>query len=502
MTVQSEVSRVSYSGDDSTVAFSTTFYFLANADLRVIIRDVNGIETLQVTGTDYSVTGAGNANGGTVTFVSAPVVGDTVVIIRDPPLTQLTDYNDQDPFPADSHERALDKLTMLISRLAEKFARSVLLQETSTLTGLVFPNPEPGKFFRWNGKGDAIENATFAEATETFPTTASRYLRRNDEGTAYSSLSAAQSANLDAIRDMGIGSQVVFTDAANAITADHAGKTLIANRGSAISFDFDPAADLGERFWVEIKNAGAGTLTINPDGAETIDGNASETAEQDESLKVYSNGTALISVKYAQPLDSDLEAIAALSTTPFGRGLLELANQAALQAAVNVEDGADVTDETNVVAALDGATLPTATVSGSDKVLLQDADDNDELKTATAQAIADLATGGAQIATGTYTGDGSTGQAITGVGFQPKFLLIIRGSGSTPLSLDGDVAFAIDAQLSEDGRSVIWNSSGSRFDRDTDAITALGADGFTVDDDGADRSPNANGYTYTYVAIG
>lgn len=35
-----------------------------------------------------------------------------------------------------------------------------------------------------------------------------------------------------------------------------------------------------------------------------------------------------------QPLDSDLTAIAALATTSFGRGLLTLANQAALQAAV------------------------------------------------------------------------------------------------------------------------------------------------------------------------
>lgn len=37
-----------------------------------------------------------------------------------------------------------------------------------------------------------------------------------------------------------------------------------------------------------------------------------------------------------QPLDSDLTAIAALSTTPFGRGLLELANAAALRTAAGI----------------------------------------------------------------------------------------------------------------------------------------------------------------------
>lgn len=55
-----------------------------------------------------------------------------------------------------------------------------------------------------------------------------------------------------------------------------------------------------------------------------------------------------------------------------------------------IETNADVTDETNVVAALDGATLTAVTVAGTDKVLVQDADDADNLKTVTAQSIADL----------------------------------------------------------------------------------------------------------------
>lgn len=41
---------------------------------------------------------------------------------------------------------------------------------------------------------------------------------------------------------------------------------------------------------------------------------------------------------------------------------------------------------------IDGLAIPTATVSATDKVLIQDTDDNDELKTVTAQSIADLTT--------------------------------------------------------------------------------------------------------------
>ena len=60
---------------------------------------------------------------------------------------------------------------------------------------------------------------------------------------------------------------------------------------------------------------------------------------------------------------------------------------------------------TTVVSALDGATISTATVATGDKVLIQDVNDSDNLKTITAQSIADLA-GGAALSwtpTGTWT---------------------------------------------------------------------------------------------------
>lgn len=55
-----------------------------------------------------------------------------------------------------------------------------------------------------------------------------------------------------------------------------------------------------------------------------------------------------------------------------------------------IEAGADVTDETNVLASLDGATILSATVDAADLVLFQDADDTNNLKVQTAQNIANL----------------------------------------------------------------------------------------------------------------
>jgi hypothetical protein len=55
-----------------------------------------------------------------------------------------------------------------------------------------------------------------------------------------------------------------------------------------------------------------------------------------------------------------------------------------------IEASADVTDATNVASAISGASLTGVTVATDDKVLIQDTNDSDNLKTVTTQAIANL----------------------------------------------------------------------------------------------------------------
>jgi hypothetical protein len=162
MTISSQTTRVSYIGDGSTTAFSVPFYFQANADLTVYLLSASGVKTLQVLGTDYTLTGAGIASGGTCTFAAAPTAttGASILIYRDPPATQTTSYNNNDPFPAKSHENALDKLTMLIQRLKERVGRSAILSEFSTFSGLTLPDPEAGKYLKWKQDNSGLENSS------------------------------------------------------------------------------------------------------------------------------------------------------------------------------------------------------------------------------------------------------------------------------------------------------------------------------------------------------
>ena len=138
MTVSTTTTTNSYSGNGSTTAFAYTFKIFANTEMVVILRSAAGVETVQTLTTHYSVSGVGSASGGTVTFGSAPASGVTVLLKRDTTLSQGTDYVENDPFPAATHEDSLDKLTHIAQELQEEVDRSIKLSRTNTMTSTEF----------------------------------------------------------------------------------------------------------------------------------------------------------------------------------------------------------------------------------------------------------------------------------------------------------------------------------------------------------------------------
>jgi hypothetical protein len=140
MTVSSTTVKNSYSGNGSTTQFAYGFKIFADSDLIVIIRSSTGTETVKTLTTHYTVAGAGDASGGSITFTSGntPASGETVVIIREVPQTQAIDYIANDPFPAESHEEGLDRATMTTQQVQEEVDRSLKLSRTNTMTSTEF----------------------------------------------------------------------------------------------------------------------------------------------------------------------------------------------------------------------------------------------------------------------------------------------------------------------------------------------------------------------------
>ena len=160
MTVSSLTTKNSYSGNGSTSAFSYTFKIFDDDDVTVIIRtDSTGTETVKTKTTHYTVSGVGNAGGGTITFTSGniPASGETVLLLRNTPLTQATDYTPNDPFPAATHEDALDKLTLISQDTQEEIDRSIKLSRANTMTSTEFTVPaatRANKIFAFDSSGE------------------------------------------------------------------------------------------------------------------------------------------------------------------------------------------------------------------------------------------------------------------------------------------------------------------------------------------------------------
>ena len=140
MTISTTTLRNSYSGNGSTTAFAYTYPINTTSEITVIERSALGVETVKAEGTgstNYGIADNGAA-GGTITMVTAPAAGTTLIILRNTSLTQETDYVANDPFPAETHEDALDKLQMQTQELQEELDRSIKISRTNTMTSTEF----------------------------------------------------------------------------------------------------------------------------------------------------------------------------------------------------------------------------------------------------------------------------------------------------------------------------------------------------------------------------
>lgn len=158
MTVSSTVLRNDYSGNGVTTAFTGSFRILDQTHIQVLRTQIStGVATTLALTTDYTVSGVG-ASSFTVTCLTAPTSDQRLTILRDVPLTQLTDYVANDPFPAESHEQALDKLTMISQQLQEAQSRALSLSANSVGVSATLPAAESAKILGWDGSGTALAN--------------------------------------------------------------------------------------------------------------------------------------------------------------------------------------------------------------------------------------------------------------------------------------------------------------------------------------------------------
>lgn len=115
MTVAALPSVVSYVEDGATLAFPVPYRFDQGGV--IVERVFDGAVVPLTLGVDFTVAGGNTDAGGTVTRTAAST-GAILRIRRQTPLSQPMAYTTGDRFPADSHEAALDRQTMVSQDIA------------------------------------------------------------------------------------------------------------------------------------------------------------------------------------------------------------------------------------------------------------------------------------------------------------------------------------------------------------------------------------------------
>ena len=115
MKVSTTTNKVVYIGNGVATTFAIPFPFLEREHLKVW-QLLNNVQTER---TDWTV------SGGNLVFATAPANNAQIVIMREVPLTQETDYRENEVLPAETLERNFDKLTLITQQLAEESNRAV-----------------------------------------------------------------------------------------------------------------------------------------------------------------------------------------------------------------------------------------------------------------------------------------------------------------------------------------------------------------------------------------
>jgi len=146
MAVSSTDNKVTYTGNGVATDFPYAFKIFADTELVVekITISTEVIEVLTLT-TDYTVTGY------------------KLTIRRVLPMTQLTDYVENDSAPAETFEENYDRAIMITQQIQEQVDRCIKIKPYVAGVTTLIPEPQANYYLGWNNTGTALENKSSIE---------------------------------------------------------------------------------------------------------------------------------------------------------------------------------------------------------------------------------------------------------------------------------------------------------------------------------------------------
>lgn len=253
MSVATTTSKIQYTLTTGSQALSVPFYFLDNAHIKAVTVATETLPSITlVLGTDYTLIGAGNPAGGTLTTIATIgnglAAGSKVVIKRNVPITQPTSYSPNDAFPAKVHEAALDRGIMIAQQSDEQSDRALrFLEDDSTAAELPPIADRANKALGFNatggiemktvvGAGGILEDESVGES----PLQGAFRSRAQASVALMKAQSYANAKQDDRVELLGYyaagdgGDGLFYVDKDDTTTADNGGTVIVANDGTRL----------------------------------------------------------------------------------------------------------------------------------------------------------------------------------------------------------------------------------------------------------------------------
>lgn len=125
MSISNTTNVVRYTGNNTTPTYSYTFKIFDEGDLLVTSMNTSNVETVLTLTTDYTVSGEGEAAGGSITLVAGNLAtGYILTIRRVNDIIQVTDIRNQGAYYPSVIEDQLDKIIMIAQQQQNEIDRS------------------------------------------------------------------------------------------------------------------------------------------------------------------------------------------------------------------------------------------------------------------------------------------------------------------------------------------------------------------------------------------